>query len=30
LPAETNPELEAFLSHWAPGPDYDPRRELQP
>jgi DnaJ-class molecular chaperone len=29
LPSESNPELEAFLSHWAPGPEYDPRRELQ-
>jgi DnaJ-class molecular chaperone len=30
LPIEPNPELEAFLASWAPGPDYDPRRDLQP
>ncbi|MFN0192982.1 MAG: DnaJ C-terminal domain-containing protein [Aestuariivirga sp.] len=30
LPAVANPELEAFLSAWAPGPGYDPRREMQP
>lgn len=30
LPSEANPELEAFLSTWAPGPSYDPRREMQP
>jgi DnaJ-class molecular chaperone len=30
LPIEPNPELEAFLAKWAPGPDYDPRRDLQP
>lgn len=28
LPHQTNPELEAFLSTWAPGPDYNPRREM--
>lgn len=30
LPAEPNPELEAFLSSWAPGTSYDPRRDMQP
>jgi DnaJ-class molecular chaperone len=30
LPAEPNPELEAFLSSWAPGSSYDPRRDMQP
>jgi len=30
LPIEPDPELEAFLANWAPGPDYDPRRDLQP
>jgi DnaJ-class molecular chaperone len=30
LPLEPDPELEAFLANWAPGPDYDPRRDLQP
>ncbi len=30
LPAVANPELEAFLSTWAPGPGYDPRKEMQP
>jgi DnaJ-class molecular chaperone len=29
LPTEPNPELEAFLSSWAPGPSYDPRRDMQ-
>jgi DnaJ-class molecular chaperone len=28
LPQQPNPELEAFLSTWAPGPSYDPRREM--
>jgi DnaJ-class molecular chaperone len=28
LPQQANPELEAFLSTWAPGPSYDPRREM--
>jgi DnaJ-class molecular chaperone len=28
LPTMTSPELEAFLSTWSPGPDYDPRREM--
>jgi DnaJ-class molecular chaperone len=30
LPAEPNPELEAFLTTWAPGASYDPRRDMQP
>ena len=30
LPPEPNPELEAFLSNWAPGTSYDPRRDMQP
>jgi DnaJ-class molecular chaperone len=30
LPTEPNPELEAFLSNWAPGTNYDPRRDMQP
>jgi len=30
LPQQPNPELETFLSTWAPGPGYDPRREMQP
>jgi DnaJ-class molecular chaperone len=29
LPPEPNLELEAFLSHWAPGKSYDPRRDMQ-
>jgi DnaJ-class molecular chaperone len=29
LPTEPNPELEAFLSSWTPGPSYDPRRDMQ-
>ena len=29
LPTEPNPELEAFLSNWTPGADYDPRRDMQ-
>jgi DnaJ-class molecular chaperone len=28
LPQQPSPELEAFLSTWAPGPAYDPRREM--
>ncbi len=28
LPTDPNPELEAFLSSWAPGTRYDPRRDL--
>ena len=28
LPQQANAELEAFLSKWAPGPGYDPRREM--
>ena len=30
LPIEPNPELEAFLSTWSAGTNYDPRRDLQP
>ena len=30
LPRQPNPELEAFLTTWAPGPGYDPRREMEP
>ena len=30
LPPERNPELEAFLTTWAPGTSYDPRRDMQP
>ena len=30
LPPEPNPELEAFLTTWAPGTSYDPRRDMQP
>ena len=30
LPTEPNPELEAFLSSWAPGKSHDPRRDMQP
>jgi DnaJ-class molecular chaperone len=30
LPPGTNPELETFLSNWTPGPNYDPRRDMQP
>ncbi len=30
LPPEQNAELEAFLSTWAPGASYDPRRDMQP
>jgi DnaJ-class molecular chaperone len=29
LPAQPDPELESFLSSWAPKPDYDPRRDMQ-
>jgi DnaJ-class molecular chaperone len=28
LPQQANLELEAFLSTWVPGPNYDPRREM--
>ena len=28
LPQQSNPELEAFLSTWVPGANYDPRREM--
>ena len=30
LPTEPNPELEAFLSGWATGTEYHPRRDMQP
>ena len=30
LPSEPNAELEAFLAEWVPGPNYDPRRDMQP
>ena len=30
LPPEPDPELEAFLSSWAHGTSYDPRRDMQP
>ncbi len=30
LPVEPEPELETFLANWTPGPDYDPRRDMQP
>ena len=30
LPSEPNPELETFLTNWAPGTSYDPRRDMQP
>jgi DnaJ-class molecular chaperone len=30
LPSEPNPELETFLTNWAPGMSYDPRRDMQP
>ncbi len=29
LPTEPNAELEAFLATWAPGPKYDPRKDMQ-
>jgi DnaJ-class molecular chaperone len=29
LPPAPNPELEAFLSNWAPGTSYDPRQDMQ-
>lgn len=29
LPEKPDPELEAFLSTWSPGPDYDPRKDIQ-
>lgn len=28
VPPQPNPELEAFLSTWTPGPSYNPRREM--
>src|SRR5262245_52101739 len=30
LPAEPDPELEAFLAKWKPQTRYDPRRDVQP
>lgn len=30
LPSGPNPELEAFLSKWAPGTSYEPRKDMQP
>lgn len=30
LPSQPDAELEAFLSTWAPGADYDPRRGMTP
>jgi DnaJ-class molecular chaperone len=29
LPSEPNPELETFLTNWAPGTSYEPRRDMQ-
>ncbi len=29
LPGEPNAELNEFLSKWAPGPNYNPRRDMQ-
>jgi len=29
LPSEPNPELETFLTNWATGTSYDPRRDMQ-
>ncbi len=29
LPDKPDAELEAFLATWAPGPDYDPRKDMQ-
>jgi DnaJ-class molecular chaperone len=28
LPAAPNADLEAFVSSWAPGPGYDPRKDM--
>ncbi len=30
MPAEPDAELEAFLTNWKPGTNYDPRRDMQP
>jgi len=30
LPSGPNPELETFLSKWAPGTGYEPRKDMQP
>lgn len=30
LPSGPNPELETFLSKWAPGTSYEPRKDMQP
>ena len=30
LPPGPSPELEAFLSNWAPGKSYEPRKDMQP
>ena len=30
MPAEPDAELEAFLTNWKPGMNYDPRRDMQP
>jgi DnaJ-class molecular chaperone len=30
LPSRPEPELEAFLSNWKPGMNYDPRKDMQP
>ena len=30
LPLGSNPELETFLTNWAPGTGYDPRKDMQP
>lgn len=30
LPREANSELDTFLAGWNPGPDYDPRKDMQP
>ncbi len=30
LPSGPNPELETFLSNWAPGQSYEPRKDMQP
>ena len=30
LPLGSSPELETFLTNWAPGTSYDPRKDMQP
>lgn len=30
LPSVPSPELETFLSNWAPGKSYEPRKDMQP